>query len=167
QRANEHGPLSRDACLCCLPPRTQLVYLGCQSALMSELQRKTALRVADSVCSVLDGGRLVSLLKVCSLTTQQWTIRRLMLRGCYLASCRATISSRCWRQTSNSRWQKRGLCENWCSRAKMEWSHWKMNRTRQTHAYKCTTCHQPALNSLPLLHGALTGSHCSNIRDNI
>lgn len=30
QRANEHGPLSRDACLCCLPPRTLLVYLGCQ-----------------------------------------------------------------------------------------------------------------------------------------
>lgn len=30
QRANEHGPLSRDACLCCLPPRTRLVYLGCQ-----------------------------------------------------------------------------------------------------------------------------------------
>lgn len=30
QRANEHGPLSRDACLCCLPPRTPLVYLGCQ-----------------------------------------------------------------------------------------------------------------------------------------
>lgn len=30
QWANEHGPLSRDACLCCLPPRTPLVYLGCQ-----------------------------------------------------------------------------------------------------------------------------------------
>lgn len=30
QRANEHGPLSGDAYLCCLPPRTLLVYLGCQ-----------------------------------------------------------------------------------------------------------------------------------------
>lgn len=30
QWANEHRPVSRDACLCCLPPRTLLVYLGCQ-----------------------------------------------------------------------------------------------------------------------------------------
>lgn len=60
----------------------------------------------DRVWKTVDGGRLIShtRVRVCALTAHQWTIRPWLLMSCYLAQCRVTICSRCWRQASNSCW---------------------------------------------------------------
>lgn len=108
---------------------------------ISEVKWKSALR-GPSVCSMVDGGGLISHtgVRVCALTAHQWTIRPWLLMSCYLASCRVTICSRCWRQTSNL-WCWRGGISSWEAKGSGLAEKW-MGPNRDTHNHTLTTCSQ-------------------------